>query len=425
MGTKFLNSPDLFSDPADLWCAHVYNLRWLTVAAMVVLAFIGAWMLKIKFSLLALLTVAAGVYIYNLVAYFLMRKGWLWGRCSIMVELVIDIVAWSIYVGLSGGATNPLISILLPLVAIGAAVLPVWQAWVLGFLSVASYSLLWKFYIPLIVFDQQLAVQMHLLGMWLTFTVSVGVTVWFIGRMTYAVRERDLALSISREDALRNDWVVSLGSLAAGAAHELSTPLATMSTLVDELDSRPDLPDDLCSDIQLMHKQIDACKKSLTHLTVRAGNVRAERVETSSVEEWMRRLFQAWQTLHPATDIVLNISSNVALMRVTPDFPLEQALRNLVDNAVAANPKQIIVELQRDDKELVLQIYDQGQGIPVKLVERMRQVPPPPSQEGLGIGLALIKGTIDRYAGRVGFAQRPSGGIDAMVRLPLSRIGIS
>jgi two-component system sensor histidine kinase RegB len=266
---------------------------------------------------------------------------------------------------------------------------------------------------------------MHLLGMWLTFTVSVGVTVWFIGRMTYAVRERDLALSISREDALRNDWVVSLGSLAAGAAHELSTPLATMSTLVDELDSRPDLPDDLRSDIQLMHKQIDACKKSLTHLTVRAGNVRAEKVETSSVDEWMRRLSQAWQTLHPTTDIILNISSNVAQMGVTPDLPLEQALRNLVDNAVAANPEQIIVELQRDDEELVLQIYDRGQGIPVKLVKRMRQVPPPPSQEGLGIGLALIKGTIERYAGRVGFAQRPSGGIDAMVRLPLNRIGIS
>jgi two-component system sensor histidine kinase RegB len=422
MNINYLDASGKSSDTIELGRFQVYSLRWLSILFMVILTVLGSSVLNIKLPTLSLLVVAAVTLVYNLIVFSFRKTGGLWGRYSVAVELGIDIVAWSVYTGLSGGATNPLISILLPLVAIGAAVLPIGQAWALGLFSIGAYSLLWQIFLPLVIYDRGLAVHLHLLGMWLTFVVSVAVAVWFIGSMTSAVRERDQNLARAREEALRNEWVVTLGSLAAGAAHEMSTPLATLGMLVEELFARPDIPQDLRPDVTLMRKQIEACKRSLTQLSARAGNERAIQIETCPVEEWMRHLVQQWQTLYPATDIDLSIAPGIDTVRIVPDLPLEQALRNLVDNAVNAEPTNIAIELRRDGDDLVLRIIDQGKGIPARVVNHLGKVPPLPSREGLGIGLTLSKGAIERYAGRVSFSLRPEGGTDTLIRLPLSRI---
>jgi two-component system sensor histidine kinase RegB len=195
-----------------------------------------------------------------------------------------------------------------------------------------------------------------------------------------------------------------------------------MGMLVEELFARHDLPQDIRSDITLMQKQIDACKRSLNQLAARAGSVSAEQVETRSIEDWMRQLTQEWQTLHPATDIDLTVAPEFVTLRIAPDLPLEQALRNLVDNAVAAEPTKIGIELCCDGDDLVFRITDQGKGIPDRVVNQLGKVPPLPSRDGLGIGLTLSKGAIERYAGRIAFSLRPEGGTDTLIRLPLSRI---
>lgn len=78
---------------------------------------------------------------------------------------------------------------------------------------------LWFFHQPLAIADAYTATSLHIFGMyWLVFVVSDGVLVWFILQVTKAVRERDAALARAREQAIRNDWLVAMGSLAAGAA---------------------------------------------------------------------------------------------------------------------------------------------------------------------------------------------------------------
>jgi hypothetical protein len=106
-------------------------------------------------------------------------------------------------------------------------------------LAVALYTLLMWQFLPLAVADAERAARLHLAGMWLTFVVSAAMIAWFVARMTASIRERDSRLAAAREQALRDERVVALGALAAGAAHELGTPLATIAVLVGELEQDP------------------------------------------------------------------------------------------------------------------------------------------------------------------------------------------
>jgi two-component system sensor histidine kinase RegB len=136
---------------------------------------------------------------------------------------------------LSGGAANPLISLLLVPVTVAALSLSGTLTAAVAALSIALYTFLVWFYLPLSVADAERATRLHLAGMWLTFVVSVAMIAWFIARMTASVRERDRHLAAAREKALRDERVVALGALAAGAAHELGTPLATIAVVIGDL----------------------------------------------------------------------------------------------------------------------------------------------------------------------------------------------
>jgi two-component system sensor histidine kinase RegB len=164
--------------------------------------------------------------------------------------LCVDLVALAILLYLSGGAANPLISFLLVPVAVAALSMPGRLTAVVALLAIAIYSLAHVgVYLPLPVADAERGARLHLGGMWLTFVVSATMIAWFVARMTASIHERDSRLAAAREQALRDERVVALGALAAGAAHELGTPLATMAVVIGELEQEPCLDADARTDL--------------------------------------------------------------------------------------------------------------------------------------------------------------------------------
>jgi two-component system sensor histidine kinase RegB len=374
-------------------------------------------------SVLPLLLVALTTLFFNLIVAAQRHKS---SRPPLVLELVFDIIAWSVYIYFSGGVNNPLISILLPFVAIGAAVLPDRQAWGLGLLSVFAYTLLWEFHWSLVIHDPQFAKYMHLLGMWITFALSVGISVWFITRMTGAIRQRDCKLAAAREATLHNEWIVSLGGLAAGTAHELSTPLSTLGTLVEEMRELPEPVYISHSDLALMESQLSICRRALTRLTRQAGYPRAEGSDSCMADEWLLGLSHAWQALHPGAEIAMVLSPEISQLRLVPDLSLEQALRNLVDNAVKVHPEGVELSARCNDDNLVIQVVDRGPGIQQRTIQRLERGLPQNSNHGLGLGLALAKSAVERYGGNMEISTRTNGsGTKATVLLPTKEIRAS
>ena len=162
---------------------------------------------------------------------------------ELLGHLVIDVGLLVFLLSFTGGISNPLISYLLVLLAVSATLLPRYM--VVGFAtgSIALYTLF-------LLLDlssgqemsmggsgQQMTFQLHLVGMWVIFVVSAALITVFITRMAEGIRARELNLAEAREAALRSEQLIAIGTLAAGTAHALGTPLSTMSVLLSELDS--------------------------------------------------------------------------------------------------------------------------------------------------------------------------------------------
>lgn len=407
---------------------RLINLRWLSVLAMLVAALVSPNILgstELLSRLLALTTlVAAGNLCLHLAYALYRRSGDGPPLFSPLIQLGFDLTVWAIYIFMSGGATNPLISVFLPLVAIGATVLSPRQAWMLGMAAIIFYSILWRFYQPLLIADVQMATHLHLLGMWLVFVVSALVVIWFTVQMSKAVRLRDQALADAREKAIRNDWLISMGALAAGAAHELSTPLATLNILVDEWCADSSLAAALQADLALMRKQIAVCKVALTQLAQRADH--SQGIETGRVmaAQWLKSLSGAWLALHPTATLVVRIAPALEETEIAFDLALEQAISNLLDNAVNAGAKLIdcsaMLCSDAANPELQLRIGDDGPGFSVAALAAFAAGTPILSAQGMGVGLLLVRAAIERLGGSLSLGQNGARGACATVCLPIA-----
>ena len=404
---------------------RLINLRWLSVLAMLAVAvfsrnIVGSFELAPRLLALGLI-----VGCMNLVLLIIATRTRETAEglpmFSAFVQLCIDLLAWASYVYLSGGATNPLITVFLPLIAIGAMVLDRLHAWILGAVAVLAYTYLWFVYQPLAIQDAQLATRLHIFGMWLVFVVSDVVVIWFIVQMTKAIQERDAALNEAREQAIRNDWVVSMGHLAAGAAHELSTPLGTLNVLVDDLLDDPAVSASLRPDIEMMRRQIDACKLTLTQLAQRAEHPRGTPINRVAASAWLRRLVDSWLVLNPSANVSISIAPELETHHVSFDASVERAVTNLLDNAQQVGASRITVVGKVINDKLEMSIDDDGPGIPAPMLELFVAGQPMTSGKGMGVGLLLARTVIERCGGALRLSSSQQGGTQVQLVLPLGK----
>jgi two-component system sensor histidine kinase RegB len=240
--------------------------------------------------------------------------------------------------------------------------------------------------------------------------------------MAAQVRGRDAALAAAREAALRNERIVALGNLAAGAAHELGTPLSTMAVLAGELARRSDLPPDARDDTQLIVTQVLECKRIISALTERAGSPRAEAAAPTAVDAWMDQVVQRWRLQRPSAAGALDRRGPMPGPRVAVDPALERAMLNLLNNAADANPAGIAIVAEWDRAELRVEVFDRGPGIAPEVATRLGREPVTTRGEGRGYGVVLAQTAIERVGGSLSFAPRTSGGTVARMRIPLSAI---
>ena len=392
--------------------------RWLALALMAGLTLAMPVVLEIPLPTAPLLAILAIAGLFNGIAGRRAARAEAASGAELFTQLLIDIAVLSALVFFSGGATNPLVSLLLPPVAVAALTLPPRCVVAIGLASVAAYSALMVFYIPLPLSDASRATRLHLLGMWLTFAVSALMIAWFVERMTRLIRQRDAELAAAREQALRDERVMAIGTLAAGAAHELGTPLATMALLAGELVRDPQLPPAAREDIALLRQQIAACKEIITGLSRRAGAERLENPGCQPVDRWLDSVRQRWHALRPQAQSQLVSAGAQPAPSIIADPRLEQAIINLLNNAASASAQPIDLHLAWDKEALVIEIRDRGPGFPAAVLSHGGQVEFPAHAQGSGIGLMLTRSAVEQVGGRLLLSNPPTGGACARIELP-------
>ena len=338
-------------------------------------------------------------------------------------HLLVDISALTVLLYFSGGATNPFISYYLVPISIAAISLPMAMTWAITGLSILAYSVLLVYYqalTPLTPHHGNSDFNLHILGMWINFALSAGLITYFVVRMAAALRAQEAELSTQKEEQMQDEQLLAIATLAAGAAHELGTPLNTMKLLIDNLAEEVTDPQQQ-QDVATLNQQIARCRKTLQSL-VNAASIIEEGSSPTPVKDYVDNLLDNWMLIRPDVKPEINIASDSPSINACFHPVIQQSLLNLLNNAAEASPEQLAITIRWDEASLYIDIRDHGPGLSREQIEKMGKPIPSNKPGGLGLGLFLTHSSLNRHGGRVSLLNAEGGGLLTAVVLPLSTV---
>ena len=397
------------------------------VSSIGLLLFRGFSTLEIPMTFI--LWLLATVVLSIILGYWRLRATWVMSNGELFCHLLVDVVFLFILLLNTGGVTNPLISYLLVLLAVTATLLP--RAFVNSF-AVGSI-LIYTFFLILDLqadhspsaLDQEIAFQLHLVGMWVIFLVSAILISVFITRMASAIKDRELNLAQARETEMRNEQLVAIGTLAAGTAHALGTPLSTMAVLLTELDKQDGeqlRSDETKEDISILKQQVTRCKDSLTQLTRYYNKEHPEQEERVALPHFVSDIRDYITNIHPSAAITFNVEVDDDT-EVDSNPSLKHAVINIIENGIKAARTRVDVNFKvvsEDYPHVEIAVNDDGPGIPSEVMENMGEPFISMRKESMGLGIFLANAAIQRIGGSIEMFNLKTGGALTLIKLPLA-----
>jgi two-component system sensor histidine kinase RegB len=399
--------------------------RWVIVGfeCTVVAAAAGAFRLEIPTgAVLAclLLTGASNVLLARWVA-----RGGVASESVLGMVLSFDVVVGTIVLHLTGGPWNPFSILYLVHIVLAAVVMGPGWTWTLAALAVFGYATL--FLSPSSgdeVGGHGAHVSGHLQGMWIAFASAAALTTYFVVRLTAAIGRRDAEIAVVRERAARTERLASLTTLAAGAAHELGSPLATIAVVAGELERAVGrLPaehrDGLVEDARLIRAELARCRRLLDSMAGDAGQAGGE----APVRITIREIVEA-----TVTSLALQDAERVSIGDTTdgtvlvPLRAMVQAIVALLRNALDATRAGERVELSAvvGPEGLRVTVRDEGPGMSAEVLVRAGEpfFSTKPAGTGFGLGLYLTRALAEQMGGCLALESRPGAGATARITLP-------
>ena len=396
-------------------------LRSTAIGGLALVVGATQWLLGLGIPLALPLAILAVMALDNVGAWRLTRRAAPVTRMRFLRHLIVDIAGLTALLYVTGGHANPFASLYLLPLAVAASTLPARDTGTLALASIACYTALmfWNIPLPHPAGMAHENFSLHLVGMWGSFVLAASVMAFFVAAMADELREREEGLARARETALRDQQVVALGALAAGAAHELGTPLSTMTLLVDELRERCPSDADVQDDLHLLKSQVLRCRENLTRILAAGGELRGEGASAGSVDRLVAQMIARFAALRPDHAVDQKWARPAPGPELVIEETLIQSLVSLLNNAADASPRPIHLEIDWDAQWLRLWIRDEGAGVSPELAPRLGQMGASDKAGGHGLGLFLAQSIIQRMGGKMTLAFAPGRGGCAQVTLPL------
>ena len=341
----------------------------------------------------------------------------------LLAVMVFDVIAFSGLLYFTGGPENPFSFLYLVPIAIAAITLRSAWTWALVLLSLASSAVLFARHRPLPVSGNHAEhMALHLRGMWVAFGVAAAFIVYFLLRVRRALAARDAELETSRSLAARQERLASLATLAAGAAHELATPLSTIAVVAKELERQAAGTGLDADDVRLMRDEVERCRRILARMRIDAGDPSGERFARVSVRDLLADCFA---DARPETPVEVSVDeATAAASAALPRHAFTQALRGLVDNARQASPAgaPVAVRVVADEARhgVLFEIADRGPGMPPAVLQRVGEpfFTTKAAGQGMGLGVFLARAIVERAGGELAISSTPGAGTTARLWLP-------
>lgn len=339
------------------------------------------------------------------------------GETEFFIHLLADIAFFSILLFFSGGASNPFISYMLIPISIAAITLSRSYSIAVALAALLCYSLLLKYFVAISAIapghHQAADNSLHILGMWANFAISAAIIIYFISRMAATLKQQEQEIAMARDTQLRDEQLLAVGTLAAGTAHELGTPLNTMKLIVDEML----LDGDNQADVVLLNQQIEQCKITLKQLLTTAEESQSTQLEAQSVRLYLDSILARWQLLRPLLKTQIQFIESPEISVIFHPT-IAQSILNLLNNAADAS-QQVDINISWNANTATINIRDFGPGLDAEKIATLGQPFVSDKAEGLGLGLFLSQATLTRFGGSVTLQNAAEGGTLTQIMLPL------
>jgi len=408
--------------------AWLVRLRWLAIAGQLAIVGLAVLALRVSLPLALVAALISTTALSNLGLMAWLRKSDPSAH-ALTAVLLLDVLTLTGLLLTAGGPSNPFSVFYLVHVALAALLLAPRPAWFVAALTSLAFGSL--FILPTHTIDPHAmhmhhgASSMHLQGMWLAYSLAAGFVVHFVSRVASALQAREHELFELQRSAVRHEKLASLSTLAAGAAHELGTPLATIALVAKELEHGLEAArsaDVLIPDARLIRQEVERCREILQQMAARAGEGAGEMLSEFSVRGMERDLSEVLGSR--ATQIAFEREGDQSEL-VVPKRLLVQVLANLVRNAFDAQaeagksePVRVVTRLEAE--RAAFEIIDCGSGIPAHAESRVGEpffTTKAPGR-GLGLGVFLARAFAEKMGGELTLAARPGGGTVARLIVP-------
>ncbi len=429
-------------EQVDVALPWLLVLRWGEVCCQIVLI-AAVWMvMNVEIPLLLVSNIilfegASNVYLH--VRYE--RNAPISNR-MILVILLMDTVLLTGLLHVTGGAMNPFVFLYLIHIVTGAIILQEKCSWLITATTLACYSLLFYFPPSFIsalsdpagpVGSTELqridnltgSFQLHLKGMGGAFLVTTLFIAFFVSKTQKALTQHRLKVQSLEKERERNERLASLATFAAGAAHELSTPLSTVAVVSCEMIHTLEEQggsEELLDDARLIRRQVADCKEILYQMAARAGEHLGEEIRTFSIQQAVSEILEEIKE-EERRRIQVNIEPE-DLQIVMPFRSLCRTVKGLVNNGLEASspPEVVAMRWFTTPEHLWVEVRDQGTGIDEQMAVLVTEPSFTTKDSGLGLGLFLARSMAEQFGGDLTIEPQAGGGTLVTLTLALQMI---
>jgi two-component system sensor histidine kinase RegB len=402
---------------------QLIQLRWIAVVGQIITIAVVNFGFGIHLPLRQMSVVLICLVVFNLGSMLRWRAHHEVTNGELFFALLVDVTTLTAQLYLSGGATNPFTFLYLLQVILGAVLLRAWSVWTMVAITAACFTGLTLLYRPLAL-PADYYERPYIAGTLICFALNAALLVTFITRINRNLRARDARLAVLREQAAEEEHIVRMGLLASGAAHELGTPLSTVSVILGDWRRMPAIAADaqLLEEIDEMQAQVQRCKTIVSGILLSAGEARGDSPVATTVRTFLDDLVKEWRETRPVTRFTYENRFGKDLSIVS-DSAIKQMIYNVLDNALEASPQWVGLEVAHEGDVLKLTIMDSGPGFPPEMLTQLgKPYQSSKGRPGAGLGLFLASNVARTLHGSVSAHNRPEGGAIVTLTLPLDSI---
>jgi two-component system sensor histidine kinase RegB len=408
--------------------ALLVQLRWIAIAGQVATILFVHFAMDIRLPLPSMLVVPCIATAMNIGSLMVLRRRTDITHAELFLALLFDVFALTTQLYLSGGATNPFVSLYLVQVALGAVLLHRWSVWGIVAVSMLCAAMLTFVYRPLDLSEtlEGHLFDLHIVGTWICISMTAVLLVLFITRVTRNLQQREHYLAELRQQAVEEEHIVRMGLLASGAAHELGTPLAQLAVVLGDWRHMPEIKSHpaLVEEVGEMEAAVKRCKTILSGILMSAGEARGEAPQITNVRDFIDIIARDWRIANPGMPLRCDFGPH-DYPRIIADPVIRQAVTNLLDNAREAGATYVNMMVSRDSQWLHIAVRDNGRGFdPAMLADVGKPYRSSKGKQGGGLGLFLVVNVVRKLGGRVDASNGAEGGAMILLRLPLATLAL-